>query len=308
MNHQNLPLISIVLCTYNGELFLREQLDSLLAQTYPNLEIIISDDASTDGTIDILKTYATNKAIRLYLNEENKGYIQNFSFALGHANGAYISLCDQDDIWLPHKIETLHTCFGDELLVYSDSLLINDKGISIGKKLSDIRAMYSGKDTKSFFLYNVVWGHALMIRRELLADALPIPDAIPHDIWLAYKAATISGIKYCDAVLTRYRQHAGAFTQTLLPKHINRSRNKRFEDYQVKLYWLSVMQEHAADDEAEFYKEFLALYKRKEERKYNYALFFFMLKHQHELYRFSKKNFISRLIDIRKWARSEFAE
>ena len=166
--------------------------------------------------------------------------------------------------------------------------------------------MYSGKNSKGFFLYNVAWGHAIMMRKNLLEYALPIPDSIPHDIWFAYKATTITGIKYCDRVLTYYRQHERAYTNTLLPKQVKtRTRSKRFEYFLKQLHWLSVMKEHASEAEWRFYNSFYTLFRQKEKGKFNFSLFLFAVKQQRELYRFSRKNFISRLIDIRKIARGE---
>ncbi len=300
------PLISIVLCTYNGQKYLEEQLESLVNQTYPHLEIIISDDASTDETKKILDNYQQRQGFNIFYQPENMGYTKNFSFALSKTSGDYIALCDQDDIWLPNKIEALYEYFGEELLVYSDSLLIDEEGRSINKKLSDIRNMYSGRDTKGFIFLNVVWGHALMMRKELLAYAADIPDSIPHDIWFAYKAATVSGIRYCKKVLTYYRQHSGAYTTTLLPKKVKtRALNVRFEYYLKQLNWIAVMRQHASETEQNFYNRFYHLFRRKEKGKFVFSLFIFCIRHQNELYRFSKKNIISRLIDIRKIARGE---
>lgn len=303
----NKPLISVVLCTYNGELYLDEQLKSLLNQTYSNIEVVVSDDASTDGTKNILKEYEQQKGFRIYYQTENLGYIQNFAFALSKASGSFIALCDQDDIWLPNKIQTLYKCFEkDDLLVYSDSLLIDKDGKSMQKKLSHIRNMYSGKETKGFLLFNVVWGHTLMMRKDLLQHALPIPQSIPHDIWLAYKAATMSGIKYCKQVLTHYRQHQSAFTNTLMPKNVQtRPMSKRYEDYLKQLNWLYVMKENSSAEERAFYETFYRLFKLKEKGSFSLPLFLFAVKHQQELYRFSKKNIMSRLIDLRKMARGE---
>ena len=303
----NHPLISIVLCTYNGELYLEEQLNSILNQTYPNIEVIVSDDASTDATKRILKEYEQRNKFKIYYQPTNLGYIHNFAFALSKANGAFIALSDQDDIWQPNKIETLHGCFEEaDLLVYSNSLLIDESGNSMQKKLSDIRNMYSGRNTKSFFLFNVVWGHALMIHRRLLQHVLPIPTSIPHDIWFAYKAASISGIRYCDQVLTHYRQHQKAYTTTLMPKNVQtRTMTKRYKDYLKQLHWLAVMKAHSSSEEKAFYEQFYRLFKEKERGKFSMPLFLFGVKNQHELYRFSKKNIVSRLIDLRKMARGE---
>ena len=300
------PLVTIVLCTYNGALYLEQQLNSITSQTYTNLEVIISDDASSDDTVRILKEFEHRKGFKIYYQEENLGYIKNFAFALSKASGDFIALSDQDDIWLPHKIETLLHCFGKELLVYSDSLLVDDTGRSMLRKISDIRKMYTGNNSKGFFLFNVVWGHALMMRRELLQYALPIPEAVPHDIWFAFKAATISGIRYCDEVLTHYRQHSHSYTTTLLPRHVQtRTISKRYQDYLKQLHWLSIMKEHAPAPEQDFYQTFYQLFRKKEEGKYCFSLLLFALSHQKDLYRFSKKNFMSRLIDIRKMARGE---
>ncbi|HVF97018.1 MAG TPA: glycosyltransferase family 2 protein [Flavisolibacter sp.] len=213
-------LVSVVLCTYNGANFLAAQIDSLLRQTYAPLEIIISDDASTDGTLAILQSFENHPGFHIFYQPKNIGYAQNFAFALQRATGEYIALCDQDDVWLPHKVETLLHCMSGQWLAYSDSLLVDAAGNSMHKKLSDLRNMRSGRDTHGFFLFNVVWGHALMIHRNLLPASLPIPDGIPHDIWLAYKASTLTGLNYCPAALTHYRQHQSAVTQTLLPKNI----------------------------------------------------------------------------------------
>lgn len=304
--NSDFPLISVVLCTYNGERFLQEQLRSIEEQTYPNLEVIISDDASADGTKDILSAYEKSAGFKVFYQVENLGYIKNFAFALSKANGAFITLCDQDDVWLPHKIETLFQCFENEWLVYSDSLLVNENGESLGKKISSIRNMYSGRETKGLFLFNVVWGHALMMRRELLSTALPIPEGIPHDIWLAYKAATITGIKYCEQVLTHYRQHQNTYTQTLLPKNVKtRTLSKRFQDYLKQLYWIEVLKKNAQPAEQQFYNTLHRLFVQKEKGSFCYSLFFFLLKHQLSIYRFSKKKFFSRLIYIFKLARGE---
>ena len=98
--------VSIVMCTYNGESFIREQLDSIMAQTYPVEEIIIQDDCSTDGTFEVVSEYASRYPhIRPIRNKTRKGVNGNFFDALGKASGDYIAIADQDDIWEPYKIE-----------------------------------------------------------------------------------------------------------------------------------------------------------------------------------------------------------
>jgi glycosyltransferase involved in cell wall biosynthesis len=161
------PLISIVLCCYNGQRFIKQQIDSLLNQTYPNIEIIISDDGSTDGTVQILQEFRSEQRIQLFFQSTNLGSSQNFEFAVGKTHGDFVAFSDQDDIWLPNKVEKLYSAIGDSYLVYCDSELVNENGDKLNKKISDLRRMYAGSETAGFILFNVVWGHAMMISREL---------------------------------------------------------------------------------------------------------------------------------------------
>jgi glycosyltransferase involved in cell wall biosynthesis len=99
-------MISIAMCTYNGERFIKEQLDSILNQTYKNFELIITDDDSSDKTITIIKEYIKqDKRIKLYQNNSNLGFIKNFEKAISLCSGDYIVLADQDDIWKVNKLE-----------------------------------------------------------------------------------------------------------------------------------------------------------------------------------------------------------
>src|SRR6187431_132670 len=106
------PLISIVLCTFNGARFLEEQIESILNQTYPNIELLISDDASIDDSIMILKKYEHHPLVKLFYNKQNVGFSKNFECAAMLTNGDYIAFSDQDDIWLPNKIENLYKAIG----------------------------------------------------------------------------------------------------------------------------------------------------------------------------------------------------
>jgi len=299
------PLISILLCSYNGERFLKEQIDSLLNQTYSNLEIIISDDLSKDGTRDILAQYKDERRIKLFLQTENLGQSKNFEFALKQATGEFIAFADQDDIWLAEKIKTMLDHQGSEWLIYSDSILINDEGKSLEKKISDLRRMYSGNRTMGFVFSNVVWGHAMMIKRSLLPQILPIPHDTPHDIWIAYKATVATGIKYIDIPLTKYRQYSGTVTRTIAAKAESRSGSKRYKDFTKQLNWIRVMKENASAKEEGFYVQLYDHYSKKENGNYNWPLFFFLMKHRRELFMFKRKKWLSQAIDISKQARGE---
>ena len=107
--------VSVIVCTYNGEQYLREQLDSILLQTYPIRELIIQDDGSTDGTVQIAKEYeAGHPQVKVYLNEHNLGFNANFETAAMRATSDFIAIADQDDVWYPAKIEKQVAAIGDK--------------------------------------------------------------------------------------------------------------------------------------------------------------------------------------------------
>lgn len=207
-------LVSIAMCTYNGERFVKEQLDSLIAQDYPNLEIIIIDDRSTDSTFDILKEYeVAHSHICVIRNEENLGFVRNFEKAISLCSGEYVSLCDQDDIWLPHKITTLVNNIGDAGLIYSAVQMIDENGSYIDK-ISPSANRLDGKCYMGLLLHNCVHGHACLIKKDIVNMALPFPATIDtHDHWIAFVAAAGDGIKASSEVLSLYREHE---TNTML--------------------------------------------------------------------------------------------
>lgn len=116
--------VSVVMCTYNGEKYLKEQIDSILNQTYPIHELIIQDDRSTDRTVDIVKAcQQQDKRVKLYINDVPAGFNYNFSSAFTKATGEYIASSDQDDIWRPDKIEVLVGHIDNNSLLFHNSLL-----------------------------------------------------------------------------------------------------------------------------------------------------------------------------------------
>lgn len=227
MNNKQQPLVSIAVCTYNGEKFLIEQLDSLLGQSYRHIEIIVVDDCSKDHTLAILKQYEEkNPNFKVYQNDQNLGYIKNFEKAISLCNGDYIALCDQDDIWDTNKIELQLAGIGDHALIYHDSEFIDDRGHSLGKKKSDILNMYQGESCVPFFFFNCVSGHACLFNRKLLPYCLPFPKEIFHDRWLAFTATNNGGITYLNKALVKYRQHENTDTNILKINKENRKPSK----------------------------------------------------------------------------------
>ena len=301
----DLPLVSVVMCTYNGAAFLTEQIESILGQTYPNFELIISDDASTDGTTEILNKYAGHPFVKLFYQDKNKGLVMNFAFATEQSSGTYIAYSDQDDVWKENKLERLVASIGDHALVYSDSILTDEKGNSLGKKLSDLRNMYSGKDSRGYILYNCVWGHGMLVKKSVVEKSQPMPPGIHHDVWLAFRAITVGGIVYLDEVLTYYRQHHSSSSKTLPQKTEARKYSKRWEDYIKQVEWIDLMYANERPEYRPFYQQLLNVYRTKEKGKFSWPLFSFMMKYRKKLFMFSKKNYLSQLVEIMKQARGE---
>ncbi|BDQ12541.1 glycosyltransferase family 2 protein [Sediminibacterium sp. TEGAF015] len=204
------PLVSVILATYNGEMFIREQLESILNQTYPNIELIIIDDCSTDNTLNLIQDFCNNNnSCRLIKNESNLGYIKNFEKGMSLAQGAFIAPADQDDIWHPEKIEILINSIDEYTnIVYCDSLLVNYKGESLGKNLSDVKQLTNFNNCIMFAIGNSAAGHAMLIKRNVVFDSIPFPTMIPHDHWLGFVASLSGNVKFINKVLVQYRQHS----------------------------------------------------------------------------------------------------
>jgi len=202
-------LISICLATYNGEKYIIEQLDSLVAQSYQNFELIVQDDNSTDNTLAIIETYKNKITINIEKNEKNLGYAKNFEKVLQRAQGDYIAICDQDDIWNTKKLEFLLQHIADKTLVYSNSLLVDQTGNSLHKTLSQkLKNNFISSTEPLNFLYdNSISAHSILFKKELLQHLFPFPKHIYFDQYIALIAASLDGITYLNENLVHYRQH-----------------------------------------------------------------------------------------------------
>jgi glycosyltransferase involved in cell wall biosynthesis len=206
------PLISVVLCTYNGEKFLSEQLDSIITQSYKKLEIIIVDDCSNDTTPDIINSYAKKDSrIKPFFNNANLGFNKNFEKALSLASGEYIAISDQDDIWLPQKIHLLLNNIESNWLLFSNSSYLGD--LKQGRLLNSFKlpSNYLG-----ILLRNHVTGHTSFMHRNFLNAVLPFPPDGYYDWWMGFVASYHNKIAFLDEVLTLYRIHSGSVVQRRL--------------------------------------------------------------------------------------------
>ena len=193
--------ISVALCTYNGEKYLQRQLDSIFNQSRLPDELVICDDASRDSTLDILKNYrdAHPDIIRLVENPQNLGYKKNFEQAISLCSGDIILLSDQDDIWMPYRVEQSISALNQHpecCYVFSDAKLIDSDDKPLGKNLwSSInfsrpkQKIFADTDLQAAVLSqkNYVTGATLAFRTDCRDLVLPIPttDNLIHDHWIA---------------------------------------------------------------------------------------------------------------------------
>jgi len=207
------PLVSVALCTYNGALYLREQLDSLTAQHEVAFEIVAVDDDSQDQTCAILHDYAArDPRIRRFANDRNLGPTASFERAMSLCRGDFIAPCDQDDLWHPDKLARLLAAIGTCDAAYCDSDYVDASGQAMGHRVSDGMAMLAGDNPVAFLFANSVSGHALLLRRDLFERARPFPSTGYHDWWLALCAAGRHGIRYLDLPLVHFRRHESAYS------------------------------------------------------------------------------------------------
>lgn len=193
--------------TYNGEKFLRQQLNSIVSQTHTNLEIIICDDQSTDATYKILQEYATlDDRIKLYLNDTNFGPIKNFEKALSFCSGEYIALADQDDIWMPNKIENILNHLKDADIVLGDCHIIDENDAVLFDSFFEQNNSKSGLISNLF--KNSYIGCCMAFNRKILVKALPFPSDIPmHDWWIGLIGEACGKSIFCKEKLIAYRRH-----------------------------------------------------------------------------------------------------
>jgi glycosyltransferase involved in cell wall biosynthesis len=285
------PLISIALATYNGEKYLVQQIETLLHQTYLNIEIVVSDDGSTDNTINILESYAkkTNNFF-VFKNTGLHGIKGNFENALKYCKGTYIAFADQDDIWMPNKIERLFAAIGDNALSYHNSLFVDDAGNSLERTFATRLNMYEGDDGRAFLFCNCVSGHAMLFRRDLLDIVLPFADAVHHDWWLAFIAVENGGIKYVDEELVHYRQHTQSETDFFGLKNEKIDREKIEKEC---IEWFDTCANAPSKHQA-FLKKWARVYKNKDKHIFSWKMFFMALGALNTLYFMRKKSIKSK--------------
>lgn len=208
--------VDILLATYNGEKYLQEQIESILNQTYTNFRLLISDDCSSDKTLEIIEEYAKrDNRIVIFKNEENLGIVRNFEFLMCQVTSKYFMFSDQDDIWKKDKIEKsvdkIEEGYG---LVYTDLEVVDNNLEVMYESYWKLKGFdkkvrrYSNFD--SLYLNNYITGCTVISKKEYIEKVLPIPkntSYVLHDYWLPIIVSQEAKLGYIDEPLIKYRQH-----------------------------------------------------------------------------------------------------
>lgn len=200
-------MISVCIATYNGEEFIKEQIESILCQISDNDEVIISDDNSTDSTIEIINGFKDNR-IKVIINERgNRGVIGNFENAIVHSQNAIVFLSDQDDIWLPNKVDRMLSEFekGASLVLSNCQIIDREKKVIVD-------SFYEFRRSKKGFFCNLYRnsfiGCCMAFKKDLKNFILPFPKKIPmHDSWIGLSAFLVGKVSFIDDKLVYYRMH-----------------------------------------------------------------------------------------------------
>lgn len=293
--------IDILLATYNGEKYLKEQLDSILNQTYSNFRLIISDDCSNDNTKQILEEYKQkDDRIEVYYQNENLGYIKNFEFLLGKVENKFYALSDQDDIWLSEKLEKYieNMKNNNSDLVFGDLIVVDENGQEINKSFWKLKGfskkIKKDKNYKGLQLNNYITGCTILSKKEFLKYILPLPEAkyIIHDYWIAIVVSAKGKISHIDKPYIKYRQHSnnqvGYKTKSEELESIEEIR-KLFIDVKIEHFEIFEKYEMLFDEKTrKINKKALSYYKKLKEVKNinfrNWSLFYKLYKYENLKY------------------------
>ena len=224
---------SVAMCTYNGEKYLKQQIDSILGQTVKVQEIVICDDCSTDHTVSILNSYKENHPhlFKIFFNESNLGSIKNFEKAISICQNEIIFLSDQDDIWTPNKVNRIVSTFAknkDISVIFTNGYGINDCG-----EIIDVFTVWDSVENVKmrgykFDYFNILnlrdnfcTGATMAMRNTVKHEMIPIPilEGLHHDKWIAMIASVKDKLYFLDEKLIYYREHASQQVGNVLYKN-----------------------------------------------------------------------------------------
>lgn len=250
------PQVDILLATYNGERFVGEQIESIQAQTYKNWRLLVSDDCSSDGTLDVVRNFAADDNRISVVSEGVRygGAKDNFFALMGSSGAPYCMFCDQDDVWLSEKVEksleSLRALEGDygtdtPLLVFSDMKVVDEKLNVIHDSFERSSRFDPNRLTfRHLLAHNVAAGCCMLFNRALL-DVCRRSDgdgAEMHDWWAILAAAAFGRIVFVDAPLSLYRQHGDNEVGANEYSPLDRAKNM---DFMIQQFVLSTVQAEA---------------------------------------------------------------
>jgi glycosyltransferase involved in cell wall biosynthesis len=284
------PLVSVVLCTYNGEKYLEEQLTSILTQTYPSLEIIICDDCSFDSTQQIIRSYALKEdRIRYFFNEKNLGVNKNFEQGFFKATGEFIVIADQDDIWKPEKIQQQYYLFTADniILVHTGSTIFSGTELPLHKTFKKGELLMEGNDYRKLLLRNTIAGHNIMFRKKLLTHALPLPVGVYYDWWLCQIATCYGSIAASAEIFAFQRWHD--MNVTVKKRKGKKQTRQEFEErYRALKIFAAVPELNKAN--SLFSKTLLSKYQELKHKNFSFKLFAFLLANARVMFFYKKKS------------------
>lgn len=206
------------MATYNGRLFIQQQLDSIARQTRLPDEMVVTDDASTDGTAEYVEQFAATAPfpVHIHRNTGKLGFRGNFMRAISLCHSDLVALCDQDDVWDPNKLAVATAAFEtpDTVLFFHDAWLIDGHGARIGEadiyRLPPSNPALSVHSLQNPFGFSMVFDRALLQLTDLWersVDSLQLDQRMAHDQWLFFLATVFGAITFSELQLTEYRQH-----------------------------------------------------------------------------------------------------
>ncbi len=230
--------VAILLATYNGERFLQEQLTSIFAQSYQDFTLYVADDASSDTTVEIVRKFQEKYPQRIHytINDRRVGFVKNFENLLEKTKEKYIFFCDQDDIWLPSKIEAELKAMKEAeqkfpnrpIMVHSDLSMIDENGVNVSNSYFSFRGytLKMHKDLGHILGPCGVIGNTMLINQHLRSRVLPFPSTLDaHDYWIAV-VNELFGIRVTlNTPLVAYRIHQ---TNTSNSTHSLKKKKKFF--------------------------------------------------------------------------------
>jgi len=234
--------VSVAMCTYNGTKYLKEQLDSILGQTLPPDEIVITDDCSSDGTADLAEQLLSESGIsyKVIINEKNSGVRVSFGNCIRACSGDVIFTADQDDVWDKEKIRLFMDEFENDescVFVFSNGELVDadlkslgsDVWTSLNLRRAGMRDHISQEKYRQLMMYYwAVPGTMMAFKRSFMEKAFPIPEkgGWLHDSWLAINAPAYGKVVSIDKPLTLYRQHGKNTVGVKAVKRSSRAEDK----------------------------------------------------------------------------------